>query len=71
MLIETITFPEDLKVFEDKKTHARTIAFPFDFPSKHNGVLMVTRLNRFDWQPSQDIASIIINFKDYEDSTVS
>lgn len=60
-------FPKNLSVFTDKKTQAKTIAFPFNFPSTHHGVLMITHLSRLDWVPSEDIASVVINFKDHED----
>jgi len=52
-----------LKVTQDKKSNARVINFPFEFPDGERGVLIVCRLEDSEWIPVQDIKSIIINFK--------
>lgn len=60
---ETIVVPDKLSVFQDKKTGARTVAFPFDYGDGTHGVMMLTRLINAVWQPADDIESIVINFK--------
>ncbi len=60
---EEIIIPNKLSVFTDKRTGARTVAFPFDFPSGKHGVCTVTNLDDKTWQPSDDIETVLINFK--------
>jgi hypothetical protein len=55
----------DQKVFEDKKTQAKTIAFNFDFPDGKHGYLMVTRLSKLPWNPTQDLKLITLTFHDH------
>lgn len=52
-----------LKVFEDKKTHARTIAIPFRLPDGTSAVCMISRLKNDKWDASE-ITSIDINYND-------
>lgn len=65
--IEDSTFEEirieDPKVFEDKKTKVKTIAYPFTFPNGDNGILSITKLVKMGWTPKNDIESIIIKYK--------
>jgi hypothetical protein len=55
---------KDAAVYIDKKTDAKTVAFPFSFPDGNKGVIMVTRLNKGQWTPIDTIKSIIINYAD-------
>lgn len=63
-VFEVIRIPERVQVFDDPKTHAKTVAVPFQFPDGINGVMMVSRLQRMRWTPEREIDSIIINYKD-------
>jgi len=60
---ETIYLGDKLSVFKDKKTGVSSIAIPFDFLSGKKGFLSITKLDKFDWNPSDDIESITINHK--------
>ncbi len=60
----TINIPADATVFADKKTNVKTMALSFVFPQDYtNGIVSITKLMKFPWQPSQQIESITINFK--------
>lgn len=61
---ETIEIPAKMSVFEDKKTHARTVAFPFDLPNGEHAVLTITKLNPKAWIPSESIKSITLTYAD-------
>lgn len=61
---EQIEVPVKLAVFEDKKTRARSVAFPFDYPTGEHGVIIMTKLNAIPWQPSDYVKSITINFNE-------
>lgn len=63
-----IALPEKMSVFVDKKTKARTIALPLEFPDGSHGAVMLCRVKNSDWNPGEMIKSVTINF--YEDSTV-
>lgn len=58
--LEEIVLPNNLSVFEDKKTGVKTVAFPFMFPSGASGVVSVTKLKRGPWKPSEDIETVQI-----------
>lgn len=60
--IEELVIPPKLSVFEDKKSKARTIALPFDFPDGSQGIVMVCRLKSEAWVPAKDIEKLVINF---------
>lgn len=61
---EEIIIPDKMSTFEDKKTKAKTVAFPIVFPKGKNGALMITKLEKNGWNPSEDIKSIIINYNE-------
>lgn len=69
-MTETIIFPDDLKVFEDKSTHYKYVNYPINYPSGVHGNLVILHNNKFVWQPSNDIESITIKFKENENTTV-
>lgn len=52
-----------MKVFEDKKTRVKTMASQFDFPDGTRGVFSITHVSKGDWNPFDDLDSILINFK--------
>ncbi len=62
--IEEFEIPAQVSVFEDKKTGAKTVALPFQFQDGKNGVLMISRLNRLPWKPSESIKKITIEFNE-------
>lgn len=51
------------RVTTDPKSKTKVINFPFDFPDKEKGVLIVCRLSDGEWIPANDIAEIAIVFK--------
>lgn len=61
---EVFVIPPNLQVFDDSRTHAKTVAFPFQFPDGINGVLMVSRLQRISWKPERIIKKITITYAD-------
>lgn len=60
--IKEIIIPEGIAIFEDAKTKAKTVAFPFQFLDNKNGVVMVSRLSKMPWNPHEHIKRIIIEF---------
>lgn len=63
---EVIIIPKKISVFEDRKTMVKTVAFPFTFNNGKNGILSITHLDPSVWNPSEDIESLTIKFKDDE-----
>lgn len=61
-LTEEITIPASVAVFEDAKSHARTVAFPIDYPDGSHGVVILTRLKNEVWIPSKTIKTITIQY---------
>jgi hypothetical protein len=61
--LEEFKVPEKVSVFEDKRTSAKTLAMPFQFSDGKNGVLMIAKLTKFGWNPSDDIESITVKYK--------
>jgi hypothetical protein len=61
--LNKIEMPEKVSVYEDKKSGAKTIAFPLIFPDKSDGAIMVTRLKKGEWEPLKMIKSITIEFE--------
>lgn len=59
---QEIKVKEDIKVFNDKKTNARTIALPFRLPDESNAVVMICRLKNEDWKPEKIIKSVTIKY---------
>lgn len=59
---EDIKVPPKLSVFEDKKTKAKTVAFPFVFPDGVNGVLTITRIVKTSWNPYDDLKNVVVVF---------
>jgi hypothetical protein len=59
-----IQVPSEISVLDDKKTHAKTVVFPFEFLTGASGVLYITKLKNGAWKPSNDIESITIKFKE-------
>lgn len=62
---EVIEVPERINTFPDKKTGVKSVAFPFQFPSGANGIITITHLDNMPWQPSTDIDTITIKFKNH------
>lgn len=58
-----IVIGDKVKVATDKKSKARVVNFPFEFPDGENGMIIVCRLQDDEWTPSHDIQSITVNFK--------
>lgn len=63
---EVIILPENLQVFDDPRTHAKTVALPFQFPDAVAGIVMVSRLHRMAWKPAHLIEKITITYKKSE-----
>lgn len=60
---EIFIIPASLQVFDDPRTHAKTLALPFQFPDGTAGIVMLSRLHRMAWKPSDIIESITIKYK--------
>jgi len=60
---EVFDIPEKLQVFDDPRTHAKTIALPFQFPDSTNGIVMVSKLQKVGWRPADVIEKIVIHYK--------
>lgn len=60
---EELVIPERIAVAEDKRTGARSIFLPFDFPDGRHGSVVVIRLENAKWNPIQDLKSITLNFQ--------
>ncbi len=60
-----ITVPKKIEVFEDKKTRAKTIAFPFRFLDGEKGFVTITKAITDKWKPNDEIQTITITFNDY------
>ena len=58
-----IHIPPILTPAVDERTRAKSIAFPIKFPDGYNGHLIVVKGVRMGWEPSEDISTIVINFK--------
>ncbi len=54
---------EGLQVFDDDQTRYKSIALNFTFASGVKGFLIVTRIAKDQWDPSQEIESITIKTK--------
>lgn len=61
---EEIVVPANLPILVDKKTQVKSISFPFQFSDGVPGFLTVTRLVKMGWEPSHDLDSITIKFKE-------
>ena len=59
---EVLEITDKCKVFEDKKTHARSIAVPFYLPDGSSAAIIVTRLKNEEWNPAS-IKTITIEYK--------
>lgn len=53
-----------VKVTIDKKSNARVISFPFEFPDGTDGIAIICKMTQLDWKPNQEIERVIVNFKD-------
>lgn len=62
---EELVIPDKVSVFEDKKTGAKTLAMPFQFPDGKNGVVMVSRLHKSAWIPKNHISKVTIHYEDH------
>lgn len=58
-----------VKVTIDKKSGARVISFPFEFPDGTDGIAIVCKMTQLDWKPNKELERIIINFKNDETKT--
>lgn len=63
ILSAQIDIPEKLLPITDKKSGAKSVYFPFQFPSGENGAIVLIKLVKMGWEPSTDISDIKINFK--------
>jgi hypothetical protein len=63
ILSAQIDIPEKLIPQTDKKSGAKSVYFPFQFPSGENGALVVIKLVKMGWIPINDIENILIKFK--------
>lgn len=59
---EIIIIPEKLTIMEDKKSHARSVFFPFNYPDGSHGAIVMVRTKNSNWIPSEHIKSIEVNF---------
>lgn len=58
-----ISIPPTVNVFEDKKSKAKSIAFPFRLFDGGKAIITVTNLNPKPWNAYAEIESILIKFK--------
>ncbi len=56
--------PDDIGIYQDKSTKARSIAIPFDYPDGEHGAVIMTRISPSPWRPSKIIEKITITFYD-------
>lgn len=63
ILSALIEVPPGLAVIKDKKTGAKSVYFPFQFPDGEMGAIIVTRLVKMGWKPEDSISTIKIDFK--------
>ena len=63
ILSAQIDIPPNLLPQADKKTGAKSVYFPFQFPSGENGAIVVIKLVKMGWIPSDDLENINIKFK--------
>lgn len=59
---QILLMPSNAVVFVDKRTGVQTTALNFNFPDYNTGILSLTRLSKFKWEPAHSISSVIINF---------
>ncbi len=62
ILSAEIEIPEKVLPQTDKKTGAKSVYFPFQFPSGENGAIVVIKLVKMGWVPKDDIKKIKIDF---------
>ena len=62
-VIKEYRIPNDVSVLIDKKTGVKTIGIPINFPSSISGMVGITHLSSEKWNPTEDIESFIIVFK--------
>lgn len=60
---QTLIISAKQKVFEDKKTHFRSIALPFALNDGSGAAIIITRLKNEEWSP-KNIKSITITYND-------
>ena len=61
---ETIYLGDNLTVVKDKKSGASWITIPFDFMTDGSkGSLNIIKLAKTQWNPSDDIESVTIRYK--------
>ncbi len=63
ILSAQIDIPPNLLPQTDKRTGAKSVYFPFQFPSGENGAIVLIKLVKMGWIPNDDIENIIIKFK--------
>lgn len=51
-----------LGTIKDRNTGARSFGLPFEFPDGTKGFVYITRLKREQWEPADDIESLLITF---------
>ena len=62
-VIKEYKIPDGIAILTDSRTKVKTIGIPINFPSSINGMVGITHLSSEPWNPSEDIESIIIVFK--------
>ena len=62
--VEIFEIPDKLQVFDDPRTRAKTIALPFQFPDGVSGILMISKLQRGAWKPSEIIKKVTITYNE-------
>ena len=51
------------KVTSDKRSGAKVISLPFDFPDDTRGIVIICKIKEDNWVPMNEITSVVINFK--------
>lgn len=59
---EVLEIPERLQIFDDPRSHAKSVALTFTFPDGVAGVCIISRLNRFGWDPKKVIKEVKITY---------
>lgn len=62
-IIKEYKIPKETPVFIDKRTKFKTLGIPINFPSNISGMVGITHISAEPWNPTEDIESIIIVFK--------
>lgn len=55
---------EKTKISIDKKSGARVMSLPFEFPDGTDGIVIICKMTQLPWKPSDEILNLNVNFKD-------